>query len=69
MSTKAASRPSGTETHHILIMSAIKPNFESPPARKIPQIKTVFVAAPISEYEFINNALSGQSTEVTLLFS
>lgn len=53
LSTKAAIKPSGTETHHMLIVSATKPNFESPPALNIPQIKTVLIEAPINEYEFI----------------
>ena len=57
LNTKAASRPSGTDTHHMFIVSATKPNFESPPARKIPQIKTVFIEAPIREYAFIKSRM------------
>ena len=52
-STNAMINASGTETPHIAIVSRINPNFESPPALKIPQIKTVLIDAPKRERALI----------------
>lgn len=43
--------------HHITTESQHRPNFESPPAQKIPDIVTQFIAYPMRLKEHIKNMI------------